>query len=99
MKKRAMKKWIPKNTHYCYQFKRVVRDTEGKPWIITSTCRNYVYFKAVDDEVCIPNSNGDMEYHPVKRAVYRCRYTGITTEEDYLLDDQCKVCGEKEPRF
>jgi hypothetical protein len=30
---------------------------------------------------------------PIKLAVYICKFTGINTDEDACLFDDCKVCG------
>lgn len=95
MKKRAMKKWIPKNTMYCYKIIR--RNSDGSFKIIP--CPWFKYLRTVQDSIAQKQTNGDIKLVPTKRRVYICRYTGITTEEDCCLYDDCKVCGVKEPKF
>ena len=101
MKKRAMKKWIPKNTPYCGSCK----------W------RHYIYmicyhrspedFKPFSDAAKIvvkkcefENSCKEKECWNQKRMssccmvpVYKCDYLGlIDTEGNTLLFDGCKEC-------
>ena len=83
MKKRAMKKWIPKDTPYCYE--RLTRDDvcdfmKGG-FISTKICRWYKVVKKYDNE-----------YGEYYNEAY-CKYCG---ESDICLDDQCKICGEHE---
>jgi hypothetical protein len=83
MKKRAMKKWIPENTIYCYKTTGYVPQSEGKlPYLKVEYCpwyRSKVKY--------------DAKYKEYYRESY-CRYTGIT--DIILLNDCCKVCGLKE---
>lgn len=77
MKKRAMKKYIPRDTDYCYS--RFKFNKCGMP-IRTGHCKN-LQFKGFK----IDYYTWDKE-NPIKVPIYRCRYTG--TEP---LDD-CKDC-------
>jgi len=83
MNRRQAKKLIPKNTMYCYKIIKLVGRT-----LNTKHCPHLVYSECIDDmiETC-----GELK--PVKRPIYVCRFTGINTEEDACLYDDCKVCG------
>jgi hypothetical protein len=94
MKKRAMKKWIPKNTPYCYTYKH---DKEIPcPW------RKYIktiYYNKDErncpyNDTCESNDKCWIDYrYSCKVRVYRCEYLGYTDyEEDSLLWDACKEC-------
>ena len=84
MKKRAMKKWIPKGSH-CYDSKG------GCKWLrslgyIEHNRFNCEYASTCDNKVC-----------NCKTIIMRCDYLGITDEnEDTLLWDACKECCVKE---
>lgn len=97
MKKRAMKKWIPQG-YYCYG--RVVKVSKGTV-SVTGMCRNYVYSHTVDDMMIQRKEMGSTKtvYVPCKTRIYRCRYTGVRTDEDFCLYDDCKICGVKEPHW
>lgn len=92
-----MKKWIPKDTLYCYstiKFKKC-----GMPYR-SNYCRNLVFDHICNDTMTVPKelgSNETMEI-PCKWKVYRCRYTGANTLEDSCLYDDCKCCGVREPK-
>lgn len=83
MKKRAMKKWIPKNTSYCYETIGFVKQNgTDLPLFQVKYCPWY---------------ESKMKYDKKYQEHYReshCRYTGIT--DIILLNDSCKVCGIKD---
>jgi len=90
MKKRAMKKYIPKNTLYCYTYKK------GKgipcPW------RRYIKTINLDKSSCEhADTCKDMCWSSFETScrikVYECKYLGyIDYKEDSLLWDACKEC-------
>lgn len=85
MKKRKMKKYIPRDTIYC----------GNCPW------RTFVEFKKLhrdtgceyaDECNCSCWSTHSTSCH---KLVYRCEYLGYTDfDQDSLLWDGCKECGE-----
>ena len=84
MKKRAMKKWIPKNTIYCY--KQLTKDDicnfmKGS-FISIKICPWYKVVKRYDKE-----------YNEYYNEAF-CKYCGKS--DVGCLDDQCKICGEHE---
>lgn len=98
MKKRAMKKYIPYG-FYCYgKIEEIFPN--GKGFRTTGTCKNLVKHKLVNDYMIIPKELGSEETKKVSVQywTYRCRYTGVSTEDDALLYDSCKICGIKEPK-
>ena len=98
MKKRAMKKYIPYG-NYCYgKIKRLLPNGIG--FKTTRKCKNLIKYKQIDDSITIPKEMGSNETIevPVKRWIYKCRYMNVTTEDDALLYDNCKICGAKEPQ-
>ena len=93
IKKRAMKKWIPEGD-YCHgPLTSYVKAASGMPRLIyKKACRNLVPH-GIKRDVAMTNG-GTAEVR-----VSRCRYTGITTWEDILLDDACKVCSVRRSDF
>lgn len=96
MKKRAMKKWIPKDTCYCGnckwrhflgEIKHHKNPPNEKGW-----------------EVCQYANECAKECHSggstnCAALVYRCDYLGLTDkEQDSLLWDGCKECGVHYPK-
>ena len=77
MKKRSMKKYIPRNTDSC-------RDC--KNYIYSHTINDYMI---CPKEV----GSMEIIEIPVKTSVYKCRYTRRNTLEDACLNDKCKTCG------
>lgn len=93
MKKRSMKKYIPKG-NYCYG--RIIgRMTDNKGLKTAGNCKNLIRYKLIKDSILAPKELGSDDYIevPTEYWVYKCRYTDITTEADALLYDSCKVCG------
>lgn len=95
MKKRAMKKWIPKHTPYCDNCKwfhhldktYLHRNPENAPFMkeCFEKCEEADNCKAE----CWSGGRTNCTYD-----VYRCDYLGITDKhEDTLLWDGCKECG------
>ena len=82
MKKRAMKKWIPKNTCYCYGNKLVSckwHKSLGINILNKETCE-YA-------ELCDTCHNCDCK-------ITKCEYLNYTDfEEETHLWDQCKECN------
>lgn len=86
MKKRAMKKYIPRNTHYCYGgFKS---NKCGLP-VRSGYCKNLV-FKGIRTDFYIWD---EKEENPLKRPIYKCRYTGTEPMDD------CKDCCVGYPKY
>ena len=92
MKKRVMKKWIPKNTMYCYKIKS--RNSDGS--FKVEYCKHFGYLRTIRDFITSPEG---VRLMAVDKKVYICKFTGITTEDDFCLYDSCKVCGAGEPKF
>ncbi|QUH21804.1 hypothetical protein [Alkaliphilus sp. B6464] len=85
MKKRAMKKYIPKNTDYCYSI--IGGSTDGKRLVI-KPCKNRIY-RGVKVYKGVYNGESYVERIPT----YKCRYTGISNVNDACFYDRCKCCG------
>jgi hypothetical protein len=85
--KRQKKKLIPKDTDYCYEI--IGREENGTLKI--KKCPHYKIIGYQDD--AIVDSEGNE--HPCKTPVYYCSYMKISSEEDFLLADQVKTCGER----
>ena len=85
MNKRRKKKLIPKDTGYCYQ---IVGRSEGV--LETKKCPHYKIIGYVDDSMVV---NG--QEHPCKTPVAYCSYAKVSSEEDFILLDQVKTCGER----
>jgi len=86
MKKRAMKKWIPKNTIYCYDCKwwKFIKVIELNRYNIN--CPNN---DCKDKDKCWTTPSTSCRV-----KVCRCEYLGYTdSNEDSLLWDRCKECG------
>jgi len=83
MNRRQAKKLIPKKTMYCYK----IIERIGRAFR-TKHCPHFRYMKDIDTMIDV---NGKLS--PIKSAVYICKFTGVTTEEDACLYDDCKVCG------
>lgn len=78
MKKRQMKKWIPKDTDYCY-------DNSGLcKWYQYLGQRNYKYTE---------NGEEKIEIVPVKGCMY-LGLNDFDSDDLLILHDQCKECGE-----
>ena len=99
MKKRAMKKYIPYGD-YCYGRITKVLDS-GRRIQITGLCKNLVCSHTVEDFMVVPKEMGSRETMevPCERRIYKCRYTGVKSDEDACLYDQCKICGIKESNY
>lgn len=87
MNKRQKKKLIPKNTDYCYEIVAV----KENGFIETKQCPHFKITGYVDD--ILIDSTG--QEHLCKRPIYYCSYMKISSEEDFLLSDSVKICGEK----
>lgn len=87
MKKRAMKKWIPKNTPYC----------DGCKWhkYIKTIEYNHHERNCPNDNECeYRDKCWTTESTSCQVKVYRCEYLGYTDcNEDSLLWDGVKECG------
>lgn len=84
MKKRAMKKWIPKNTLYCLNCKW--------RWFVKIVYLNKTNCKFADE--CSDKCWSSPETS-CRNRVYRCDYLSFTDwNEETLLWDGCKECGE-----
>lgn len=80
MKKRLMKKKIPKNTHYCLDCPH--RKFLGFEDLNRDACK-YA-------EVCDSEGGCNCRIH-----IYKCNYLNYTDhEEESLFWDGCKECGE-----
>lgn len=84
MKKRAMKKHIPRNTPYCYRIVGIEHAENGMPILKCKYCKNFYFgFLVNDSMICADGSE-----IPVKRRQRMCRYTG-----EELIYDDTKECG------
>jgi len=93
LKKRAMKKYIPKDTMYCYQRLSPPKYENGKlvtlkikqcPW------RTYYGTRHVSGEYKGKHYEEDI-------PVFGCKYLGyVDYDQESLLWDGCKECSEKE---
>ena len=94
MKKRAMKKWIPKDTIYCHG-----RGTKKSPyckWLKYITTIYHDENTCEFSKECQSMTEGKGCSHCPTR-VYKCEYMNyIDWDEDSLLWDECKECGVKE---
>lgn len=86
MKKRAMKKWIPKNTLYCYDVKK------GRcKWL------HYLGFVQWNKSNCEFAETCKQKECNCKTSIMKCDYLGIVDSNDEtLLWDSCKECGISE---
>lgn len=91
MNKRQKKKLIPKNTEYCYTLNG--RDSNGN--VNISPCPHFKYLGEQDDAFIDSQGN----HHPCKTPVYYCIYMKVSSNEDFILSDQVKCCGEKLTRI
>ncbi|MGG3920481.1 hypothetical protein ABEV41_00775 [Geobacillus thermodenitrificans] len=91
MNKRQKKKLIPKNTDYCYE----IIGREENSVLKIKRCPHYKIIGYIDDAVI--DSNG-IE-HPCKSPIVYCAYAKVSSEEDFLLLDSVKTCGERLPKI
>jgi len=92
IKKRAMKKWIPKDTPYCYEIINIITsyDENEPPKIKIKPCKWYKY---IGRNTLSAVYNDETYTETVK--VFRCEYLKYTDmEQSSLLWDMCKECGE-----
>jgi hypothetical protein len=83
-----MKKWIPKNTIYCYDY--------------NGLCKWHKYIKTVKLNKSNCESANTCKHEcwsspntSCKIKIYKCEYLNFTDwNEDSYLWDQCKECGE-----
>lgn len=87
MNKRQKKKLIPENTEYCYSI--IGRNTDGSLQI--KTCPHYRHIGFQQDAFI----DGAGNSHPCETPIYYCSYTKTNSNEDYLLSEKIKGCGEK----
>ena len=91
MNKRQKKKLIPKNTDYCYE----IIDQEESGVLKNKRCPHYKIIGYTNDAVV--DSYG--VEHPCKSPVIYCSYAKVSSEEDVLLLDSVKTCGERLPKI
>jgi len=87
-----MKKWIPKDTCYCYKLLDVITsyDENIMPRLKIKKCK---WHKYIGKNTLTGTYDGE-EYSETV-SVYRCEYLGLTdSDKSSLLWDQCKECGE-----
>ena len=103
MKKRAMKKWIPKNTIYCdgCKWRKYIKTrflhknpeelkVHGLKNVVVERCK---YADECEGK-CWTN-----EQTRCYTEVWRCEYMGYTDyDQDSLLWDGCKECGVYMPK-
>lgn len=86
MKKRAMKKYIPRDTEYCYR--HIFQYKNGVP-VRSNYCKNLI-FKGFRTDYFTSDEMGEI---PIKVPVFRCRYTGTEPIDD------CKDCLIGTPKY
>ncbi|HEY8889829.1 MAG TPA: hypothetical protein VIM70_06205 [Clostridium sp.] len=87
-----MKKWIPKDTVYCYKLVDVITsyDENKPPQLVIKPCKWHKYI----GKNTLSGEYGGREWTETV-SVYRCEYLNYTdTEQSSLLWDMCKECGE-----
>lgn len=93
MKKRAMKKWIPKNTLYCYKVKYI----NGKR--ITIPCRHLVYNKKKPEQLsgyCKYLKTGDWYKDGTMLLWDQCKECNVSTELTKVkVVDTIEIKGKK----
>ena len=107
MKKRAMKKWIPKDTDYCgsCKWRRYIKTIFWHARPLTTQLsppeEGCEWTQCDISKECESNQRcwmGATESCFVH--VYRCEYLGLTdTIGDTLLWDGCKECDEHMPKW
>lgn len=105
MKKRAMKKWIPKDTIYCgdckwlkYMETRILHKNPNALEIIDKYMPGTTVQKCQHSDICESDCWTTSQTH-CKVEVWRCEYMGLTDyEQDSLLWDGCKECGVHMPK-
>jgi len=65
----------------------------------TGKCKNLIKICVINDFKNIQEV-GSKKTKPIpcKTTIYRCRFTGASTENDFCLYDGCKICEIKEPK-
>lgn len=88
MKKRKMKKYIPKDTSYC---------CDCRWWKYIGM--NYKYLGECDLKAECGDKCGKTPETMCQYPIIRCEYIGYTDREnESLLWDKCKECGEHLPK-
>lgn len=88
MNRRKMKKKIPKDTDYCYTR---IGDTKQ-----IKRCPHFVFSGKYER---FEEKNEDGTISKIKNPIFVCKYTKVDTENDSLLEDMVKVCGERDSYF
>ena len=85
MKKWKMKKHIPYGL-YCYIVTGV--DYNSTPMIKTKYCP---YYKRLGNKIYEGEYKG--KHYKESIPFYKCTYCNTNSEKEFLLSDQCKICG------
>ena len=87
MKKRAMKKYIPKNTCYCYKYSPT-RGYYRCKWF------KFLGINKLNRETCEYAPECGEKECKCQYSIYRCEYLGFTDKQnETLLWDECKECN------
>ena len=73
MKKRTMKKWIPKNTCYCYDSKKICK------WLSINKNKEYQL-----NGYCKYLKLGDWEENGTELIWDQCKECGVSSEPNYI---------------
>lgn len=92
LNKRQKKKRIPKDTEYCYQ---IIGREKDESVIYTKRCPHYKIIDHIEDTM-VDHAGTE---HPCTSPVVYCSYAKVSSEEDFLLLDRVKTCGERTNRI
>lgn len=80
MNKRQMKKYIPADTEFCYQI--TGKDKNGD--LCIDRCPHFKILGHTDNNII-----------DCKTPTVYCSYAKVSSEEDFLLLEDIKTCGER----
>lgn len=88
MKRRQKKKQIPENTDYCYKVTGQSKDG------MTLNVQHCPFYRTLRYEADVLVDAKGIE-HPCKTPIHYCSYAKVSSEEDVLLSERVKTCGER----
>lgn len=103
MKKRVMKKWIPKDTIYCNgcKWRKYIKTRflhKNPEELKVHSLKNVVFERCEYADEC-EGKCWTNEQTRCYTEVWRCEYMGYTDyDQDSLLWDGCKECGVHMPK-